>query len=115
MEGIELQVDPTFDNPIKAIQKLFDRHTKTHFWNRRKEVFVNPARVNLLDNETHTITVFKKPEDGTDIQFSTTTRLTKAELEDLFNSGGNFVTDNNLNTPEVFPMLKNLTNKETEK
>ena len=71
--------------------------------------------VNLFDNETNTIAVFKKPEDGTDIEFSTTTRLTKSEREYLFNSGGNFVTDNNLNNPEVFPMLKNLTNKETEK
>ena len=71
--------------------------------------------VNLFDNETNTIAVFKKPEDGTDIQFSTTATLTKAEREYLFNSGGNFVTDNNLNNPEIFPMLKNLTNKETEK
>jgi hypothetical protein len=71
--------------------------------------------VNLFDNETNTIAVFKKHEDGKYSQFSTIVTLTKAEREYLFNSGGNFITDNNLNNPEVFPMLKNLTNKETEK
>jgi hypothetical protein len=71
--------------------------------------------VNVFDKETNTIAVFKKDENGEYNRFTTTCTLTKTEREYLFNSGGNFVTDNNLNNPEVFPILKNLTNKETEK
>jgi hypothetical protein len=71
--------------------------------------------VNLFDKETNTIAVFRKDENGEYNRFTTTCTLTKTEREYLFNSSGNFVTDNNLNNPEVFPILKNLTNKETEK
>jgi len=71
--------------------------------------------VNVFDKETNTIAVFRKDENGEYNRFTTTCTLTKTEREYLFNSGGNFVTDNNLNNPEVFPILKNLTNKETEK
>lgn len=71
--------------------------------------------VNVFDKETNTIAVFRKDENGEYNRFTTTCTLTKTEREYLFNSGGNFVTDNNLNNPEVFPILKNLTNKKTEK
>lgn len=71
--------------------------------------------VNIFDKETNTIAVFRKDENGEYNQFTTTCRLTKTEREYLFNSSGNFVTDNNLNNPEVFPILNNLTNKETDK
>lgn len=71
--------------------------------------------VNIFDKETNTIAVFRKGENGEYNQFTTTCRLTKTEREYLFNSSGNFVTDSNLNNPEVFHILKNLTNKETKK
>ena len=71
--------------------------------------------VNVFDKETNTIAVFRKDENGEYNRFTTTCTLTKTEREYLFNSDGNFVTDNNLNNPEVFPILKNLTNKEPEK
>lgn len=62
--------------------------------------------VNIFDKETNTIAVFRKDENGEYNRFTTTCTLTKTEREYLFNSSGNFVTDNNLNNPEVFPSLK---------
>lgn len=70
---------------------------------------------NIFDKDTNTIAVFRKDENGEYNRFTTTCRLTKTERKYLFSSKGNFVTGNNLNNPEVFPILKNLTNKETEK
>ena len=71
--------------------------------------------VNIFDKDTNTIAVFRKDENEEYNQLTTTCRLTKTEREYLFNSSGNFVTDNNLNNPEVFSILNNLTNKETDK
>ena len=71
--------------------------------------------VNLYNKDKRVIAIYKKQENWEYNRFTTTCTLSKTEREYLFNSGGNFVTDNNLNNPEVFPILKNLTNKETEK
>lgn len=71
--------------------------------------------VNIFDKDTNTITVFRKGENGEYNRFTSTCTVTNTERVYLFESGGNFVTDNNLNNPGVFPILKNLTNKETEK
>ena len=71
--------------------------------------------VNLYDPETQVIAVFKKQENGELSLFTTTCELTRIEKNQLFASGGNFVTENNLKNPEVLPILKNLTNNENEK
>ena len=71
--------------------------------------------VNIFDKETNTIVVFRKDENGEYNRFTTTYRLTHMEREYLFNSNGNFVTENNLINSEVFPILKNLTNNENKK
>jgi hypothetical protein len=71
--------------------------------------------VNLFDPETQVIAVFKKQKDGEYSQFTTTCKLTALEQDHLFESGGNFVTQNNLKNPEVLPILKNLMNTENEK
>jgi len=71
--------------------------------------------VNIFDKETNTIAVFRKDENGEYNRFTTTCTLTQMEREYLFNSNGNFVTENNLLNSEVFPILKNLTNNENKK
>lgn len=71
--------------------------------------------VNIFDKKTDTIAVFKKDENGEYSRFTTTCTLTEIERVHFLNSGGNFVTEDNLNNPEILPILKNLTNKETEK
>ena len=67
--------------------------------------------VNLYDHETQVIAVFRKQENG-ECLFSTTCKVSAKEEAHLFESGGNFVTENNLKNPEVLPILKNLTNTE---
>lgn len=71
--------------------------------------------VNIFDKETNIIAVFRKDENGEYNRFTTTCRLSEMERNYLFNSNGNFVTENNLKNPEVFPILKNLTNNENKK
>lgn len=63
--------------------------------------------VNIFDKETDTIAVFKKDENGEYSRFSTTCTLTEMERNHLFESGGNFVTENNFKNPEVLPITKN--------
>ena len=71
--------------------------------------------VNIFDKETDTIAVYRKDKNGNYSRFTTTCKLTEKERDYLFKSGGNFVTENNLNNPEVLPILKNLINKENKK
>jgi hypothetical protein len=71
--------------------------------------------VNIYDPKTRVIAVFKKQGDGELSLFTTTCQLTALERDHLRESGGNFVTEKNLKNPEVFPILKNLTNNENQK
>ena len=57
--------------------------------------------VNIFDRETDTIAVFKKDENGEYSRFTTTCELNDLEERHLFESGGNFVTEEVLNNPEV--------------
>jgi hypothetical protein len=70
---------------------------------------------NSSGNSWSTIAIFRKNENGKYSQFTTTCTLTRMERNYFLNSGGNFVTQNNLDNPEILPILKNLTNKENEK
>ena len=49
-------------------------------------------------------------EDGTDIQFSTTTTLTEDEREYLFNSSGNYLTEVVLNNQKALTITDTNTN-----
>jgi hypothetical protein len=68
--------------------------------------------VNLYDPETRVIEVFKKQEDGKYSQFATTCELTPKEEDHLFESGGNFVTEDVLNNQKGLTIIKNLNTKE---
>lgn len=71
--------------------------------------------VNIYDPSSHVIAVFRKNENGKYSHFTTTCELSPLEEDHLFESGGNFVTEENLTNPEVLPILKNLTSTENEK
>jgi len=65
--------------------------------------------VNIFDNETDTIAVFKKDENGEYSRFTTTCTLTEMERNHLFESGGNFITENVLKDQKALRIFKNTT------
>jgi len=70
--------------------------------------------VNLYDDETQVIAVFRKQGDGELSLFTTTCQLTPRERDYFLQSNGNFVTEKNLLNPAILPILKNLTNPENK-
>ena len=63
--------------------------------------------VNLYDQETRVIAIFKKQEDGEYCLLTTTCKLTQMEEIHLFKSGGNYVTEAVLNNQKALTILKN--------
>jgi len=68
--------------------------------------------VNIYDRKTRVIAVFKKQKDEKYSQFTTTCKLTVDEETHLFQSGGNFVTENVLKDQKALTIINSpITNK----